>query len=532
MHSISRRGFLSRLSGGIGYLTACGLARGKATYRPNILVIYTDDQGYGDFSAMNPGSKFRTPNLDRLARQGVIFTDAHCPDTVCTPSRYGLLTGRYSWRTRLKQGVMGAEGNCLITKGRMTLPSLLKEHGYSTGMIGKWHLGMKFAGTIGNRDWSQPVKDGPVEKGFDSFYGIPASMNYGVLTYIENDRVTVPPTLWTTKKPSDIAIDDFRFTPPYSKTRERLSIEIAPNFDDEEALTIFTNKAMEWIANHGSRAGDGKPFFLYLAYTAPHKPVCPMERFRGKSKAGGYGDFMMETDYHVGQVLETLEKHGLRDNTLIVLTSDNGPETTYRKRAQIYHHYSAGDLRGGKRDIYEGGHRVPFIVRWPGVVQPGRRLNDPICQTDLLATFADMLGRKLPDNAGEDSFSLLPALTGERYPRPLRGPIIHHSAAGYFAIREGRWKLNMFRGSGGSLAPRLIEPKPGEPPFELYDMDNDHRETSNVYGQHPDIVARLKARITKIVTEGRSTPGKAQRNDGPAQWPQLTWMEKRTQTDN
>jgi len=500
----------------------------KTTYKPNIVLIYSDDQGYGDVSALNPDAKFRTPNLDRLAREGIAFTDAHCSDTVCTPSRYGLLTGRYSWRTRLKKGVMGAEGDCLIAGGRMTLASFLKQHGYATAMIGKWHLGMKFAGRKGDRDWSAPVRDGPTEKGFDYYYGIPASMNYGILTYIENTRVTVAPVLWTAKKPNRIALDDYRITPPYAKTRGELNLEVAPNFNDQEVLTTLTRKAVDWIAKASGEARRGRPFFLYLAYTAPHKPVCPLPRFRGKSRAGAYGDFVLELDYHVGEILHALETHGLAENTMIVFTSDNGPETTYRKRAEIYHHRSNYVFRGGKRDIYEGGHRLPFLIRWPGVVAPGRRSSEPICQTDLLATFAAMLGQKLPPNAGEDSFSILPALLGDDYPRPLRGPIIHHSAAGYFAIRDGRWKLNLFRGSGGSLPPRLYTPKPGEPPFELYDMKNDSRETRNVYAEHPDVVKRLEAEITRIIQQGRSTPGPAQANDGASWWRQLTWIKPQT----
>jgi len=283
-------------------------------YKPNIVLIYSDDQGYGDVSALNPDAKFRTPNLDRLAREGIAFTDAHCSDTVCTPSRYGLLTGRYSWRTRLKKGVMGAEGDCLIAGGRMTLASFLKQHGYATAMIGKWHLGMKFAGRKGDRDWSAPVRDGPTEKGFDYYYGIPASMNYGILTYIENTRVTVAPALWTAKKPNRIALDDYRITPPYAKTRGDLNLEVAPNFNDQEVLTTLTRKAVDWIAKASGEARRGRPFFLYLAYTAPHKPVCPLPRFRGKSRAGAYGDFVLELDYHVGEILHALETHGLAEN--------------------------------------------------------------------------------------------------------------------------------------------------------------------------------------------------------------------------
>jgi arylsulfatase A len=237
-----------------------------------------------------------------------------------------------------------------------------------------------------------------------------------------------------------------------------------------------------------------------------------------------YGDFMLETDYRVGQVLDALDQHGLAQDTLVFQSSDNGPETGYAERLTEYHHDSNGELKGGKRDIYEGGHRVPFVMRWPAVIKAGRTCSDPVGQIDLLATCADIVGAKLPDNAGEDSYSLLPALRGGDYARPLRGPLMHHSGSGYFAIRDGDWKLNLFRGSGGSLAPKFILPKAGEPPFELYDMKGDWRETSNVCEQHPEVVTRLKDLATRIVREGRTTPGAAQANDGDALWPELTWI--------
>jgi arylsulfatase A len=491
---------------------------------PNIVVIYTDDQGYGDMSALNPHSKFQTPNLDRLVHEGLNFTDGHCSDTVCTPSRYGLLTGRYSWRTSLKRGVLDAEGNCLIAQNRITVASLLKRSGYQTAMFGKWHLNMKFPGSVGQRDWSQPIADGPTAHGFDYFFGIPASMNYGILTFIENTRVTDPPSLWTHKKPGKER-DSFRFMPPYDSARQGPGdIEIAPSFHDDLCLTVLTKKVIDYIANHAAAAKAGEPFFLYFALTSPHKPVCPAPEFVGKSKVGAYGDFMLETDYRVGQVLAALDQYGLSRDTLVIQSSDNGPEVGYSKRFEEYQHASDGDLKGGKRDIYEGGHRVPFVMRWPAVIQAGRTCDEPVDQVDLLATCAAILGVTLPPDAGEDSYSLLPVMRSEEYPRPLRGPLMHHSGSGYLSIRDGRWKLNLFRGSGGSLAPALIKPKSGEPPFELYDMKADWRESTNVYVQHPGEVMRLQALATKIVREGRSTPGAVQRNDGAAWWPELTWL--------
>ncbi len=502
----------------VGAVTAEG-----ASSRPHFLLIYTDDQGYGDVSALNPESRFQTRNLDRLVRGGMAFTDAHAPDTVCTPSRYGLLTGRYAWRTRLKRGVMGAEGVGLIANGRTTLASLLNDAGYRTAMVGKWHLGMQYGGEKGDRDWSRPVRDGPVDRGFSYFYGIPASMNYGVLTYIENRTILTDPILWTQKKTNTIAIADYRITPPYDPSRSGGELEVAPDFDDVEVLTKFTDRAVEWIDEFTETAAEQERFFLYVAYTSPHKPVIPMPEFRGKSKAGAYGDFMMETDAHIGSLLDALVRNGLDSETLVLVTSDNGPESTYHERLSRFGHDSASGLKGGKRDLYEGGHRVPFIVRWPSMVKGGTRSSALVCQTDILATFADLLERPLDPDEGEDSVSFLPILRGDE--RPPRPPLIHHSSAGYFAVRHGRWKLNMIRGSGGSLQPRLVEPKPNEPTVELYDLDTDIGEMRDLAADRPDIVERLRDQIDRIVSKGRSTPGPVVTNDGPAHWRGLTWMK-------
>ncbi len=501
----------------LAILAAIATARAE---RPNIVLIYTDDQGYGDVSALNDDAKLRTPNLDRLAQEGMVFTDAHSPDTVCTPSRYGLLTGRYAWRTQLKRGVFGAEADGLIERDRLTLPELLQDHGYQTAMVGKWHLGIQFPGTKGDRDWSKPFTDGPQDHGFDYFYGIPASMNFGVLAWFEGRFPNTPPTLWTQKKPSEIAMRDFRFKPPYSESREGGNdIEVAPDFVDVEALTRFTEKALDWLGSAAKKARNGRPFFLYLPYTSPHKPVIPIERFRGDTDAGAYGDFIRETDWHVGRILEKLKEAGVAENTLVVFTSDNGPENTWRPRIDRYGHDSSGIYRGGKRHLYEGGHRMPFLVRWPGVVEAGSTCDATICQTDLLATVADILDADLPADEGVDSESILPALRGKDFDRPLRGAVVHHSAAGYFAIRMGPWKLNFGRGPQGRK-----EPEKGELPFELYNLAEDPGETTNLYEKHPEVVARLKKRMIEIVERGRSTPGPPQENEGGPRWRGLGWM--------
>jgi len=278
-------------------LAFCLIVCSVVAEKPNIILVYVDDMGYGDASCLNVKAKFKTPNINRLAKEGMTFTDGHCSDTVCTPSRYGLLTGRYSWRTTLKRGVMGAEAQCLIADGRVTLASFLRDNGYATAMVGKWHLGMDFPGTWGKRDWTQPVRDMPLDKGFDYFWGIPASMNYGVLAWFEGRHAKVPPTQFTRKKPNMIALSDYRIKPPYEKVppknRKPQDLEVAPDFVDIECLGRFTNQALKWLDGHAETARKGRPFFLYLSYTSPHKPVIPIAEFRGQGKAGAYGEFMI-----------------------------------------------------------------------------------------------------------------------------------------------------------------------------------------------------------------------------------------------
>lgn len=485
-----------------------------AVEKPNIIVIYTDDQGFGDASCLNPGAKFQTPSLDRLADEGISFTNAHCSDTVCTPSRYGLLTGRYCWRTTKKTGVMVAEGKCLIEDGRMTLASLLRGQGYETAMVGKWHLGMDFPGEPGNRDWSKPVRDMPLDKGFDYFYGIPASLNYGILAWFEGRHAKVPPTVFTAKKPNKRHVD-YRIKPPYQDSPEetrrvlgKQGMEVASDFIDNQCLTRFTDKAIEWMSGKAAAARDGKPFFVYLPYTSPHYPVCPLPEFHGQGDCGGYGEFVIETDYHVGRILDFLEKSDLDENTLIVFTSDNGPENSWKQRINDFGHHSNGPYRGGKRDIYEGGHRVPFFVRWPkGIVSPGREFGNLVGQTDLLATFAEITGASLPDNAGEDSRSFLSVL---RNPASnfSRRPVVSHGANGRFAITDGKMKLIMPHRKSKA---------------ELYDLAADPGETKNLVNQMPEVAFELKQKLTSIVCNGRTTPGAKQPND-TGYWNDLTWL--------
>lgn len=503
-------------------LVFCCLAHSQEE-NPNIIVIYTDDQGYGDVSALNPEAKFQTPNLDLLANEGVAFTNGHSPDSVCTPSRYGLLTGRYPWRTTRKSGVLGAEATCMIADGRMTLASFLKENGYHTGMVGKWHLGMDFPGTPKTRDWSQPVQDMPLDKGFDYFYGIPASLNFGILAWFEGRYAKVPPTLYTNKKKNPRYVD-YRIMPPFetkpgrSKDPKRIikqNFEIAEDFIDNQCLTRFTDKAITWMEGKTADAKSGKPFFLYLPYTSPHYPVCPLPEFHGQGEAGPYGEFVIETDHHVGRILEFLKKNGLDENTLIIYTSDNGPEKSWESRLQETQHDSRGGYRMGKRSVYEGGHRVPFLVRWPaGIVNAGRTWNGLVGQVDLLATFAEILGKKLPDTAGEDSESFASVLLAkDGKASKSRAPIIsrsNESGDGRYGVTHGNWKL--------------ILPK-GKEAAELYDLKSDPVEETNLATKYPEKVAQLQKKITEIIIKGRTTPGANQPND-TGYWRQLTWMTK------
>lgn len=506
---------------GLGYASSPQDSKDESS-RPNIVVIYTDDQGCGDVSCLNPDAKFSTPNLDRLAAEGMVFSDAHCSDTVCTPSRYGLLTGRYCWRTELKRSVLGSERPCLIEDERMTLASLCSQQGYATAMIGKWHLGMQFPGDRRTRDWAKPVTDMPLDKGFDYFFGIPASLNYGILAWFEGRFALNPPVMYTQKKPNSLALDDYRIKPPYDSTPRKLGgtnqwgivdgqLEIASDFVDSECLTRFTDQAIQWIENHCQKQADSAPFFLYLPYTSPHKPVIPIDAFRGKSSAGAYGDFMMETDWHVGRLLESLDRLGLSDQTLVIFSSDNGPENTWRKRAQKFDHQSNLIYREGKRSIYEGGHRVPFFVRWPERIKPGAVSKHPICQTDILATLAEIFKVTLPPDAGEDSVSFLDELLGlhhaESSPR-YRQPIVHHSIGGGFAIRDRQWKLIM---------PHRRQK------MELYDLDKDPSEKKNVLESNPELVKILTSKLTDIVQNGRTTKGEVQAND-VIWWEDLTWI--------
>jgi arylsulfatase A-like enzyme len=436
---------------------------------------------------------------------------------VCTPTRYGLLTGRYNWRSRLQSGVQGGMSRPLIEKGRLTVAALLKELGYHTACIGKWHLGMDwplqagaapFGDSIekGVEGWrvafTSPIRNGPTRVGFDYYFGISASLDMVPYTFIQNDRVVSLPTI------------DKAFPMILGRTNKITRRGPAANeFEAEDVLPALARQAVQYIKERATEARQGKPFFLYLPLNSPHTPIVPTKEWQGRSGINPYADFVMQTDWAVGQVLGALKNHGLVENTLVIFTSDNGcsPEADFPQLREKRHDPGAG-LRGSKADIFEAGHRVPFVARWPGKVRAGSSTDQIVSLNDLMATCAEMLGAKLPDNAGEDSVSMLPVLLG-RATSPVREAVVHHSINGSFAIRQGPWKLILSSSSGGWSAPRPGTPTANKlPPIQLYDLSQDLAETKNVHASHPEVTQRLTKLLEKYVTEGRSTPGKPQTN--------------------
>ena len=477
-------------------LQGCGSSdRPGSWHRPNIIFILADDLGYGDPGCNNPDSKIPTPNLDRLAREGMRFTDAHSGSAVCTPTRYGVLTGRYCWRTRLTRGVLIGYSPPLIEPGRMTVASLLREEGYTTACVGKWHLGLGWETAEGHPfgdrrdetgekvDYTRPVTSGPCDYGFDYFFGIPASLDMAPYVYLENDQVMAPPT----------GIIEGRGGLAYYRGGPA-----APGFDHEQTLPLLTEKAVDWIDHH-QQTRSGEPFFLYFPLTAPHTPVLPTEEFAGASAAGEYGDFVAQVDGSVGEIMEALDRHGQADNTLFIFTSDNG--STMRPMTE-YDHLPNDHLRGRKSDVWDGGHRIPFIARWPEVVTAGSTTAETLCLTDLLATCAAITGVPLAEDAGEDSYNMLPAFRGRTGPEPIREATVHHSIRGMFAIRAGRWKMIEGRGSGGWTGGGEDDPAPGQ----LYDMTTDLEEQRNLYLERPEVVEQLTAILERYRKGGRSAP--------------------------
>ena len=474
--------------------------------RPNIVLIMADDMGYGDVGCYNAESKIPTPHMDQLAGQGMRFTDAHTPSSVCTPTRYGLLTGRYCWRSRLKSSVLLGFDHPLIEKDRETIASLLKRHGYATACVGKWHLGLGWTTNDGNKgpwpdrskdkphakgwgiDYARPLRGGPTTLGFDYFFGIAASNNMPPYCFIENDRV--------------VGIPNIKKTPlNYGNT----TAPMVAGWDDSQYGPNFTEKAVAFIDQHQAKQAD-KPFFLYFPSQAPHRPCVPPDFVRGKSQAGRRGDMVIEFDWSVGQILKTLKRHKLTENTIVLVTSDNGatPGDTFppksKKRngnifGETYGHKSCGEWRGYKSQIWEGGHRVPLIVRWPGQVAEASVSHELVCLTDVIATVADVLDVNLPIGSGPDSVSFLPALRGKPPANSSDKAVIHHDYSGRFAIRQGDWKY---------VAPFAKARRGAETGALLFNLRVDPAEKKNAITDNADVVKRLAGLLAKFQTADHS----------------------------
>jgi len=479
------------------FLIVCN--NSNAQQKPNVIFILADDLGYGDVSYLNSNSKIATPNIDKLARDGKSFIDAHAPASLCTPTRYAILTGRYGWRSSLKKGVLKHYDPPLIEKGRFTIGQLFKKNNYSTACIGKWHLGWEWSLNnnsffsdslkIGNDapadrfriekliDFSKPISDGPITKGFDYYFGDDVP-NYPPYVFIENDKTLGIPVL---HKP-----DDMYGHPGFMIKDWKL----------EGVLPAITNKAVNYIQQNAEKK---QPFFLYFALTSPHVPIAPAEDFKGTSKAGAYGDFVQETDWAVSEIVAAVKNAGISDNTIIIFTSDNGSPgqdgtnmSGEMNSVLKFDHFPNAPFKGMKTDLWEGGHHVPFIVSWPGKIKANTISNETICHSDLLATCADILKTPIPSKEAEDSYSLLSLLLDKKnsYDRPYT---IHHSGTGIFAIRQGDWKLIMTGNSGGGLIPSKAEVINGVPvPIQLFNIKNDLQEKNNLYLVYPEKVKELK----------------------------------------
>lgn len=500
----------------------------EAATKPNILVILADDLGYGDVRCNNPErGKIPTPNIDKLAGQGMRFTDGHSSSGVCSPSRYTLLTGRYHWRTQLQGGIVGVFGEPLIAPDRMTIGTLAKQQGYRTACIGKWHLGWDWpvtkeqrpllspskrpadeasrankqaaaAGAVATEQqiaawsdiFSKPIAGGPSTRGFDLFFGVDIP-NWPPFCFIENDRTLGIPS---------------EFLPSHYMIKNQASQQ-GPALKDwklEGILPALGDRTIQFIDQSVAKK---EPFLVYMPITSPHTPLAVNPEWRDKSKLNLFADFVMETDALVGRVLDALEKSGAAANTIVVFTADNGCAPYIGvEDLEKTGHYPSGPLRGYKADAWEGGHRVPFIVKWPGVAKAGSVCHQLVCQADLMRTFADVFDVKLPDTAGEDSFSLMPLLKGED--KPIRENAVSASIGGTPALRSGAWKYIPAPGSGGWG-------KGGDQsqPVQLYNLADDLGETKNLAAAMPEKVTEMKSLLEKLITDGRSTPGALQKND-------------------
>ena len=540
--------------------------------RPNIIYILADDMGLGDISAYNPNSAWKTPGVDRLAREGTRFTDSHTSSSLCTPSRYSILTGRYNWRSSMKSGVGSGLSAPVIERNRPTLATLLKQNGYATAMFGKWHLGIDWPRKSGSApardggdttddnekpytapkakskgkgknkssnsevDFTKPFTGGPTSHGFDTYLGISASLDMPPYLWLRDNRVD----------PENFPFGHFEGNQTNNKQLLAREGDAGKNFRHIDVLPRLRDETIRYIQEHARKNAAGaatpsgnpkseirnpqspQPFFIYLALTAPHTPILPTKQFAGATRTNAYGDFCVQVDDVVVKILAALDAAGIADNTLIVFATDNGcsPLADFKTLAKFHHDPVLG-MRGAKAEIYEGGHRVPFVVRWPaGGVLANRASDELIYQGDFFATCADIVGAKIPANAAEDSVSILPVLLGKKLAAPLHEALVHHSGNGAFAIRQGPWKLCLTPDAGAGNYTKLSDVPANKPPFQLFNLADDPAEKTNLYKQHPEIVQRLGALLIKYIRDGRSTPGAPQKNTGPETWQQLDWMKK------
>lgn len=470
---------------------------------PNVVIIYADDLGYGDLSIQNPDSKISTPNLDQLARDGTRFTDAHSSSGICTPSRYALLTGRYHWRKF--HGIVTPWGDSVLSPERLTLPEMMQRKGYRTACIGKWHLGFDWSAirkpnarprksgqrsewTADSFDWTKAIPNGPLAHGFDYYFGDDVP-NFPPYAWIENDRVTEAPTVPYVPHPR-----------PTEGSPEGRPGPMVEGWRQDEVMPTLTRRACEWLAE---QKGSDQPFFLYWPWTSPHAPIVPAQAWQGKSKAGGYGDFVVQSDHYAGQLLRALDEHGFRDRTIVIFTADNGPERYAYDRVRNFGHRSTGPLRGLKRDIWEGGHRVPFVVRWPNVVAEGAVSDGLLSQIDIMATLAAMIGFELPADAAEDSHNQLDLWKGGE---SQRKSLVHNTRADHYAIREGKWLLIDAPSGNVSGVPSWYAQQQGyaSNPHSgaLYDLSQDIGQRENLFARYPARVEQLRQRLRETRDSG------------------------------
>jgi len=487
--------------------------------QPNIVFILADDLGYGDVGCYNPESKIPTPNLDRLATQGMRFTDAHSPCTVCTPTRFSLMTGAMGFRVPNGGRVFsGAGGPSLIATERITLPELLQADGYATACFGKWHIGLTFRDEAGNPihhdslesvkriDYSRRIEGGPLDHGFDRFFGTACCPTTDWLyAYIDGDRIPLPPTVQLDKS----------VLPKHPYANDNRAGWVASDFDLEEVDLKFLEKSQAFLRDH-TKTNPNQPFFLFHSTQAVHLPSFPADAFKGKTESGPHGDFIFELDYVVGELMKTLDDLRIADNTIVMFSSDNGPEvpTIYHMR-QDHDHDGARPWRGVKRDNWEGGHRVPMIVRWPGHVPEHTTSDELTSLTDVYATVAELLSVSIPNKNAEDSFSMLPVLRGEAVDAPIRPYLLQQGFAGkkWLAIRQGKWKYLAHQGSGGNnyathkmLQPYQLPNTAPDAPGQLFDLENDPGETTNLSNERPEIVKELQSLLNASLASGRSRP--------------------------